>query len=834
MLSLLIGISTPVLSQQAVAVPKSSWIESVAFDLQAKPEPDQAGSYYDLLIDEQESAVTHEDYYHYAYRILSAEGVQRMASLSIAFDPSYQKLRFHELVVYRDGQRTDRLPAPMQVLRRETEMDRYLYDGTVTATIEMKDIRVGDVIEYSYTIVGDNPVFKGHFSRRLTLDESLSYEKCFKQLVTDANHPLQIKSLGDVAHTEVQQGGLRKYQWHVGRHRGMGEASNAPSWYTLHPYVVVSDFKSWADVIAWAAPLFEITSTDEAAIQKWSKEKFTAESDEAYAMQVIRFVQDEIRYLGFESGINSHQPHSPKQIFEQRFGDCKDKSLLLVSLLRARGIEAYPMLVNTYMKERLDDRLPAANIFDHCVVQIVMDGEFRYVDPTISHQGGDLKHLSFPDYKRGLVINLAHNSLTSLPSPTAASVHEVQTFDIPTVREAEAVRLTVITTYTGGEADDKRGELAGNDLASIQQTYRSFYANLYQEIKSQGSLKVEDDRAANVIKIEEQYVIPHFWQKSTSDSSKLLCEFYPQILESMLNVSATVKERTTPLRLRYPVNFTHDVVAHLPEVWDIPEEETEINSAFYRYKYHMRSDGTDVLMTTSYQTLRDHIPVDFMATYVEDHKKMWANISYQLTYSLAVQAANQNPIPGVILSVVSAMLAIAGCWWLYYRYDPVPVYQFKQGKPIGGWLALLAVGVSLRPWLNLMSLSEDPTLFEGTSWTTWFASGRYDVGILNFLSHLHQIVAFVMSVLMVVLFFKRRSSFPKLYVLTVIISIVMEGLKILAVVRMDHTIANYVGWWIFSIVVGVLWSGYLLYAEESRETFVIRAPNFYRQQEELH
>jgi transglutaminase-like putative cysteine protease len=82
---------------------------------------------------------------------------------------------------------------------------------------------------------------------------------------------------------------------------------------------------------------------------------FKAADDEEYILEAIRFVQDEVRYLGVETGINTHKPYPPSQILAQRFGDCKDKSLLLTTLLQARNIEAYPVLVNTSLKQSLDE-----------------------------------------------------------------------------------------------------------------------------------------------------------------------------------------------------------------------------------------------------------------------------------------------------------------------------------------------------------------------------------------------------------------------------------------------------------------------------------------------
>jgi len=42
-------------------------------------------------------------------------------------------------------------------------MESFLYDGYYTADCQIEDVRVGDIVEYSYTIEGANPVLRGKF-----------------------------------------------------------------------------------------------------------------------------------------------------------------------------------------------------------------------------------------------------------------------------------------------------------------------------------------------------------------------------------------------------------------------------------------------------------------------------------------------------------------------------------------------------------------------------------------------------------------------------------------------------------------------------------------------
>ena len=103
-----------------------------------------------------------------------------------------------------------------------------------------------------------------------------------------------------------------------------------------------------------------------------------------------RKLESTVRYLGIEVGENSHRPYPVETILSRRFGDCKDKSLLLCTMLRRLGFEAHPSLVDTDVRHNLAEWLPSPLAFDHMVTQLRFHGKDIWLDPTDSDQGGPL------------------------------------------------------------------------------------------------------------------------------------------------------------------------------------------------------------------------------------------------------------------------------------------------------------------------------------------------------------------------------------------------------------------------------------------------------------
>ena len=84
--------------------------------------------------------------------------------------------------------------------------------------------------------------------------------------------------------------------------------------------------------------------------------------------KVADFMQQQIRYVGIEIGIGTLQPHSAEEVFRNRYGDCKDKATLMVSMLSAVGIRATWVAVD-HRRGVIDPGTPS--IFgDHMIAAI--------------------------------------------------------------------------------------------------------------------------------------------------------------------------------------------------------------------------------------------------------------------------------------------------------------------------------------------------------------------------------------------------------------------------------------------------------------------------------
>ncbi len=63
--------------------------------------------------------------------------------------------------------------------------------------------------------------------------------------------------------------------------------------------------------------------------------------------RITDYIQKNIRYFIIERGIGGWQAHYAGDIYRNRYGDCKDKATLLISMLQAVGIRAHYLHVDS-------------------------------------------------------------------------------------------------------------------------------------------------------------------------------------------------------------------------------------------------------------------------------------------------------------------------------------------------------------------------------------------------------------------------------------------------------------------------------------------------------
>jgi hypothetical protein len=553
-----------------------------------------------LLDDEQVHVVKKERFIRRVRKITDNVGVQDGSSISINYDPTYQQLYLHKITVIRDGETIDKLNVnDFQNIRQESNSESYIYDGSLNAIANLSDIRNGDILDVSYSVRGFNPIHGDHFSGATVLNDIQPVGKINYRIIS--NTDLKYKILHSDLEPQIgNYNGLKTYNWQTTLTKTPTFEDNAPNWYLPFENLFVSDFGAWEDVVEWALEIYQ----DDIKLSTALKAKIelihtNSENESERISKTLKFVQDEIRYLGLESGIGAYKPFSPNKVLNQRFGDCKDKSWLMVTMLRKMGVKAYPMLINTSYGEYLHELLPSPKMFDHVVVKVVdSTNTSLFYDPTISNQFGSHKSVAFPDYGKGLVIKKDVTALEITTSNSKDLVEVFDTFDLPTVGGPGT--LNVMTVYQGAEADAVRANYKSSSLSSVSKDYKKYYEDLYDGVEVIKPPVIEDDSLANRIIIEESYRITDIWQPMLADDKNIAVELSPYSIYDIF-ISPDQKERNTPFALYYPTHKKHKVTVKLPEKWAISNSTTNVTSKNFDFSMIVKMNAVRNILYLDYE-----------------------------------------------------------------------------------------------------------------------------------------------------------------------------------------------------------------------------------------
>ena len=159
-----------------------------------------------------------------------------------------------------------------------------------------------------------------------------------------------------------------------------------PAFKDFAPLIYVTSEKDWDRIIRWYSDLFfssmQITDEVSELANEITKDKKTVlEKIQA----VYEYIQKNIRYVGIEFGLSAYKPHEPGDIVKNKYGDCKDQTLFLISLLNNAGIKAYPALISPTDSGRVIKDMPALGHFNHVISYIPRSGNMKkdlFLDTT--------------------------------------------------------------------------------------------------------------------------------------------------------------------------------------------------------------------------------------------------------------------------------------------------------------------------------------------------------------------------------------------------------------------------------------------------------------------
>lgn len=336
--------------------------------------------------------------------------------------------------------------------------------------------------------------------------------------------------------------------------------------------------------------------------------------------RITESIQKEIRYFVVSRGIGGLQANHASDIFRNRYGDCKDKTTLLISMLQVAGIHAYyvpvdnrrdvvdpdePSLVGNHMITAIEVPADLQDKRLQAIVTAINGKRYLIFDPT--NQTTPVGNL--PSYEQGSYGLLSAGSASqviALPvlGPDANGTEQKGEF---TLRADGVLTGSVDTSHSGPEGGDMRQFLKETDQKKQREDWEVHVAH----------------DVPGVVLDSFSYVQPSALDKPLEFHYKLTAKQYahqagplllvrPRVVGSdvLPSMDKTGKPRTVPIDLQATGHWHDSYDIELPEGYVVDElpEPVNVDTDFASYHSTISSKGKVLHYERDYKLSQVELP----------------------------------------------------------------------------------------------------------------------------------------------------------------------------------------------------------------------------------
>lgn len=365
-----------------------------------------------------------------------------------------------------------------------------------------------------------------------------------------------------------------------------------PALTALSTRLIFTSIPSWDAVWDWYRRLSDnARQADEPITQAVAETTEGCTTDLEKARAIYDYVCSKVRYVGLELGPHGYQPHPASSIYENRYGDCKDKATLLLTMLDVAGIHGSIVLVATDAMAQVDTEMPTLDQFNHAIATVELDGQRYWLDTT----GGETAFGDIPVNDQGrlvFVIGKDKGEFVRIPVlPPEANL--MKNTGTAAIGRDGTLRVEERIEYTGAFADQFRQTYryadAAGQKAMLQEALSNFSAGAtLDEYSIAGMAEMADS-----IVYSRTYAAPSYG----SIADDLIVLTAPLQRVGLLNLGAT-PERQQPLRLGQTMRREGELVVAVPKgfrVRNLPDPlEIKTKLGTYSESYSVNTEGVIV------------------------------------------------------------------------------------------------------------------------------------------------------------------------------------------------------------------------------------------------
>ena len=301
------------------------------------------------------------------YKIFNERG-RKHASKAISYREGYQKVRLlFANTIKADGQV---IPLSSRDVFDATQYAGFdFYTDIKLKRFTMPAIEDGCIVEYAYEIHNIKPLLGVDYSTIFLCRNLYPMEEDIMEIVLPADQKLFYKSFNTGLIPQIiTDGSKKRYIFTSLRQKAIIPEPRMPSLMDREtfPQIWIWTLTDWKPIAQWYSQLVREQMKADPALETFTRQLIAdKKTKEEKISAIFNFVSQNVRYIAVLLGPHTHKPHAAADVFKKRYGDCKDKTVLLLAMLKIAGIEGLPALVPA-QREYFDDKHAVAGRFQSC------------------------------------------------------------------------------------------------------------------------------------------------------------------------------------------------------------------------------------------------------------------------------------------------------------------------------------------------------------------------------------------------------------------------------------------------------------------------------------
>ncbi|MBM3253152.1 MAG: DUF3857 domain-containing protein [Candidatus Omnitrophica bacterium] len=307
------------------------------------------------------------------------ESAKSLGEIPIGYDKSFQKIKDIKAYIITPGRKKLRYKSIQDLTPYSGEP---LYSDSRTKIITMPNVIPGSIIDWQVTIITKKPIIKDAFWDIFDFISETPIKFLRYKFIIPEGMPIQTMDHNTEIRSKIKKHRDKIiYSWE-GKYLDKFEPEEyMPPYDDFGKYTIISNIKDWREITIWYRNLvnknLKIPEQMRQSVADIVKGKNKME-DKIQA--IIEYIQDNFRYVSMSFGYHRYEPHPSDEVFNNKYGDCKDQVLVFIAMLKEIGITSYPALYCDEDSGSPKDKLPMPAYFNHVILAIELDKKIYYTD----------------------------------------------------------------------------------------------------------------------------------------------------------------------------------------------------------------------------------------------------------------------------------------------------------------------------------------------------------------------------------------------------------------------------------------------------------------------